>query len=74
MILVKKIKSILGNIQDSMFLTGFSKWKDATRCFTMHESTTAHKAVTDLHVKIPPATGDVGELLSSAHTKEKASN
>ena len=55
-------------------MTGFSNWKDTTRSFTRHESTTAHKAATDLLVKIPLTTGDVGDMLSSAHTKEKASN
>ena len=32
------------NAQDSTFLSGFSYWKDATRCFDKHELTVTHKA------------------------------
>ena len=65
---------IMGNFQDSNFLSGFSNWKAGTQCFTRHECTSAHKAATDIMVTIPSTTCDVGSMLSSTNTQQQASN
>ena len=60
-------------------------WKDATGekggfCpgekggFCHHEASSCHKAAVEAVVTLPKTTGDIVELLSSAHAKEKASN
>ena len=65
---------IQGNIRESTFLSGLNSWKDATCCFTRHESTHVHKAATDFMVNRPVTSSDVGDMLSSTHAKEKATN
>ena len=65
---------IKGNIMESTFVSGFCNWKDGTRCFSRHEDTTAHKAAVDVAINIPSSTRDVGDMLSSAHTQQKAIN
>lgn len=62
------------NIQDSTFLSGFSNWMDRICCFTKHGSTHVHNAATDFIVNIPLTTSVVGDMLSSTHAKQKASN
>ena len=42
--------------------------------FCHHEASGCHKAAVEAVVTLPKMTGDIGELLSSAHAKEKASN
>ncbi|KAL5469095.1 hypothetical protein EMCRGX_G030291 [Ephydatia muelleri] len=42
--------------------------------FCRHEASGCHKAAVEAVVTLPKTTGDIGELLSSAHAKEKASN
>ena len=64
---------IKGNILDSTFVSGFCNWKDGTRCFTKHESTAAHKAAADFTINIT-LTRNLGDLISTDHTKQKASN
>ena len=63
---------------DASFISrGYSNWKDATGekgGFCRHEASGCHKAAVEAVVTIPATTRDVGELLSSAHAKEKAAN
>ena len=72
--LVGHLKMIKGNIMESSFVSGFCNWKDGTRCFARHEATSAHKAAVDFTINIPGTSRDVGEMLSSPHAEEKASN
>ena len=65
---------IKGNIMESTFVSGFCNWKDGTRCFSKHEDTSAHKAAVDVSINIPRTSRDVGDMLSSAHTQQKALN
>jgi len=44
---------VKGNAHDSTFLSGFSNWKDATRCFHKHELTLTHKAAVEYMVTLP---------------------
>ena len=63
-----------GNTQDSTFLSGFSNWKDATRCFHKHELTVTHKAAVEYMVTLPATTSDIGYLLSSNYASQKQAN
>ena len=59
---------IAGNVNDSAFIHNvFCNWKDRTRCFSGHENSATHKTSVDSEVviKLPKTTGDVGEMLSS---------
>eukprot|EP00731_Ephydatia_muelleri_P012458 Em0006g1352a len=61
----------------SFISRGYCYWKDATGKkggFCRHEASGCHKAAVEAVVTLPKTTGDIGELLSSAHAKEKASN
>ena len=62
---------------DASFISrGYWNWKDATGekgGFCRHEASGCHKAAVEAVVTLPKMTGDIGELLSSAHAKEKAS-
>ena len=61
----------------SFISRGYCNWKDATGekgGFCRHEASGCHKAAVVAVVTLPKTTGDIGELLSSAHAKEKASN
>ena len=61
----------------SFISRGYCNWKDATGekgGFCRHEASGCHKAAVEAVVTLPKTTGDIGELLSSAHAKEKASN
>ena len=70
-----KLALSTGNVKDSAFIcTGFSNWKDATVSFAHHTDSTTHKTAVELVITLPKTTGDVGELLSSAHAAEKESN
>eukprot|EP00731_Ephydatia_muelleri_P000004 Em0001g4a len=42
--------------------------------FCCHEASGCHNAAVEAVVTLPKMTGDIGELLSSAHAKKKASN
>ena len=65
---------IKGNIMESTFVSGFCNWKDGTRCFSRHEDTAARKVAVDVSINIPRTSRDVGDMLSSAHTQQKALN
>ena len=65
---------IKGNIMESTYVSGFCNWKDGTRCFSRHEHTAAHKVAVDVSINIPHTSRDVGHMLSSAHTQQKALN
>lgn len=65
---------IKGNNMKSTFVSGFCNWKDGTRCFSRHENTSAHKAAVDVSINIPRTSREVGDMLSSAHTQQKALN
>ena len=70
-----KLALSTGNVKDSAYIsTGFSNWKDATVSFAHHTDSTTHKAAVEVVITLPKTTGDVGELLSSAHAAEKESN
>eukprot|EP00731_Ephydatia_muelleri_P012476 Em0006g1370a len=61
----------------SFISRGYCYWKDATGKkggFCRHEASGCHKAAVEAVVTLPKTTGDIGELLSSAYAKEKASN
>eukprot|EP00731_Ephydatia_muelleri_P025509 Em0017g592a len=61
----------------SFISRGYCNWKDATGekgGFCRHEASGCHKTAVEAVVTLPITTGDIGELLSSAHAKEKASN
>ena len=58
----------------SFTFTGFSSWKDAKVAFRNHEQTKCHKEVVQTVVALPRDYGDIAELLSSQHAKEKANN
>ena len=68
-----KLALSTGNIKDSAFIsTGFSNWKDATVSFANHTDWTTHTTAVELVLTLPKTTGDVGELLSSAHAAERS--
>ena len=70
-----KLALLTGNVKDSAFIsTGFSNWKDATVSFAHCTDSATHKAAVELVITLPKTTGDVGELLSSAHAAEKESS
>ena len=53
---------------------GFSNWKDATSKFRKHQDSDCHKEAVERSVKLPQETKDIGEVLSVAHSEEKAFN
>ena len=68
----KKLKS---SSADPAFISkGFRNWKDATISFSKHEDSSCHKEAVLLVITLPSTTRDVGECLSSALLKERASN
>ena len=61
----------------SFISRGYCNWKDATGekgGFCRHEASGCHKAAVEAMETLPKTTGDIGELLSSAHSNEKACN
>lgn len=59
--------------KDLAFLQrGFSNWKDATDSFRRHEQSKCHKDAVQVMLTLPSTTRDIGESLSSAHSKNKA--
>ena len=68
----RKVRSNLG---DAAFLTkGYCNWKDATIAFRKHESSAFHKEAVEMMMTLPATTRNVGEMLSTLHTAEKAEN
>ena len=55
-------------------MSGFYNWKDGTRCFNRHEGKVAHKAAVDFTITIHAGMSRVGDMLSTAHAEQKASN
>ena len=53
---------------------GFTYWKEATSAFRKRQESDCHRDANEAVVVLPKQTGDIGELLSSGHWKEKASN
>jgi len=56
---------------------GFINWKKALekgKGFDKHEQSEAHKDATDRYIVIPKTTGDIGEIISESHSKEKYRN
>lgn len=51
---------------------GLSYWKDATIAFKKHESSDCHKEAVEVSIVVPCVCPDVGEMLSSGHSKAKA--
>lgn len=51
---------------------GLSYWKDATIAFKEHESSDCHKEAVEVSIVVPCVCPDVGEMLSSRHSKAKA--
>ena len=51
--------------------TGFNNWQKALHKFSKHEQSTCHRYAVDTITK---SIKDVGEMLCSAHAKEKANN
>ena len=61
--------------KESAFLSkGFTNWKDATEGFRKHEKSRCHIDALQVMIVLPKTVPDVGEVLSSAHAKEKAHN
>ncbi|XP_062585373.1 zinc finger MYM-type protein 1-like [Saccostrea cucullata] len=58
----------------SFISTGFCNWKDATSKFRKHQDSDCHKEAVERKVKLPRETKDIGEVLSAAHSEEKAHN
>ena len=50
-----------------------TNWKDATKAFNRHTTTSCHKEAVLAH-DLPKQTGDVGERLSTDHMRQKAEN
>ena len=56
---------------------GFANWKKALekdKGFDKHEQSEAHKEAIDRYIVIPKTTGDIGEIISEAHSKERFHN
>lgn len=52
--------------RDAAFLTkGFTKWKDATMCFSKHEVSDCHKKAVEVMITLPKSAGDVAKMLSN---------
>ena len=54
---------------------GFTYWKEATSAFKKHQASDCHREANKAIVTLPKNTlGDIGELLSKEHQKEKVMN
>ena len=53
---------------------GFCNWKDGTIDFCNHEKSLCHKEAMEKVLTLRATTRDEGELLSSAHAREKEVN
>ena len=61
--------------RDPAFITkGFTYWKEGTSAFTKHSSSACHREAVLAIQSLPAQVQDVGEVLSSQHKKEKATN
>ena len=61
--------------KESAFLSkGFTNWKDTMEGFRKHEKSRCHIDALQVMGVLPKTVPDVGEVLSSAHPKEKAHN
>lgn len=69
---IKSGKLILSG--NAILSGGFSNWKDATRCFIKHETSSTHKTAVDAVVTVPRTCTDVGDMLSASHASEKKAN
>ena len=56
--------------EQAFLVKGFTNWKDATRCFSRHESCDFHKVCTAALA----STVDVGDMLSQQAAAEKKAN
>ena len=74
MVAAKEGKISNSKAEGSFISTGFSNWKDATSKFRKHQDSDCHKEAVERSVKLPRETKDIGEVLSAAHTEEKAFN
>ena len=70
----QKMRLTAGNIDGAFASRGFSNWKDATISFRKHDCSNCHKEAIEKMITLPAATRDVGEMLSSQHSAEKAQN
>ena len=53
---------------------GFTYWKEATTAFRKHQASDCHREANEAVIILPKQTGNIGEMLSSEHQAEKASN
>lgn len=73
---MKACKFLASTKRDPAFVSkGFTYWKEATIAFKKHPASDRHREATDALVLLPvQVLGDVGELLSREHQKERATN
>ena len=72
----KKITS-LGTGDLAFVSRGYSNWKDATGekgAFNTHQKSATHKRAVEVMFTLPATTGNVGEMLSQAHARERLTN
>ena len=70
----KEFKLTNASIEKTFISSGYRNWKNATVKFSSHERSKCHiEAVQGLYV-VPKTTRDVGESLSTLHTKQKRDN
>lgn len=68
----KKFKS--STKREATFISkGYTNWKDACEAFKKHSNSECHKEAVE-SVGLPVKTGDVGEMPSTEHRKEKEAN
>ena len=70
----KKTRLTAGNSEGAFISRGFSNWKDATISFRKHDSSSCHKEAFEKMITLPATTRDIGEVLSSIQSSEKAEN
>ena len=72
----KKITS-LGTGDLAFVSRGYCNWKDATGekgAFNTHQKSATHKGAVEVIFTLPATTGNVGEMLSRAHARERLEN
>jgi hypothetical protein len=68
---VQQKMPIAGHTEQAFTEVGFNNWQKALQKFSKHERSACHRHAADL---ILSKTGDVADMLSTAHAKEKADN
>ena len=60
-----------GYIDQKFTMQGFSNWQKALQKFSKHEQSMCHRHAADM---VRDKTGDIGDMLSTAHANRKADN